>query len=129
VRGAATGCARCARGQITAAQWHSVEDFRDDLARADGARLEANEAGIRVAVSPGRYGPTERQIDALTRVRGAVQAVGLAPLGGVLSWVVISGGTISDYAEAKGVRKQRACEMLDACLDHLAEFYTHAGRR
>jgi hypothetical protein len=74
-----------------------------------------------------RAGPTERQIDVLTRVRGALQTVGLA-LGGVLSWVVISRGTISNYAEVKQVRKQRACEMLDACLDRLADFYSRGGR-
>jgi hypothetical protein len=35
--------------------------------------------------------------------------------------VVISGGTISDFAEVKQVRKQLACEMPDACLDRLVE--------
>jgi hypothetical protein len=47
---------------------------------------------------------------------------------GVLSWVVISGGTISDYAEVKQVRKQRACEMLNACLDWLADFYSYGKK-
>jgi hypothetical protein len=48
--------------------------------------------------------------------------------GGVLSWVVISRGTISDYAEMKQVRKQRACEMLDACLDRPADYYSRRGK-
>jgi hypothetical protein len=42
--------------------------------------------------------------------------------------VVIGGGMISDYAEVKQVRKLRACEMLDACRDRLADFYSRAGR-
>jgi hypothetical protein len=59
----------------------------------------------------------------MARVRGALQAVSLA-LGGLLSCVVISGGTISDCAQVKQMRKQRACEMLDTCLDRLADFYS-----
>jgi hypothetical protein len=46
----------------------------------------------------------------------------------MLLWVVISGGTISDYAEVKQVRKQRACEMLDARLDRLADFYSRGKK-
>jgi hypothetical protein len=45
----------------------------------------------------------------------------------VLLWTVISGGAISDYAEVKQARKQRACEMLGACPDRLADYYSRAG--
>jgi hypothetical protein len=42
--------------------------------------------------------------------------------------VVIGGGMISDYAEVQQVRKQRACEMLDAWRDRLADYYSRGGR-
>jgi hypothetical protein len=71
-RAARDACAR----HISYAQWHAAEAFRNDLAAAGGARLEANEAGIWVAASIGRYGPTERQIDALGRVRGRCRRLG-----------------------------------------------------
>jgi hypothetical protein len=111
------------RKQITDAQWTGAERFRDDLAVSQGARIQADQAGIRVVFSASRYGPTERQLDAQARVRGAWQATGLA-LAGVVSWVIVSGASVSDYAQAKAMRKQRACDMLDAALDRLAVFYS-----
>jgi hypothetical protein len=118
----ATGWVRCEGGRRSPPRSGTRRKSSATICRGS-ARLNANETGIRVAAASGRYGPTERQIAALSRARGAMQAVGLA-LGGVLSWVVISGATISDYAEVKHVRKQRACEMLKACLDRLADFYS-----
>lgn len=110
------------RGHLTDAEWTAAERFRDDLAFAAGARGSGGRG------SSGSYGPGKLQIDAQTRVNGALRAVGLV-LGGVLSWVVISHGTIDGYATCKRIRLARASEMLHAALDRLAVFYSSAGKR
>lgn len=107
------------RGQITGAQWNGADKYRTDLAIASGAS-DRTPGGARG--NPG-YGPTERQLDAQTRVRGATQAVGLIHAG-ITSWVIVSGGTIAGYAEGKRIGKETASLWLYAALDRLADFYS-----
>lgn len=110
------------RRRITDAHWHAAEAFRSDLAVASGARPPRAAVRVQGAGEAG-YGPTERQVDATTRARGAHQAVGLIHAG-VLSWVVISGGSLRDYETCKGIRHGRGTDMLVAALDRLADYYS-----
>ncbi len=110
-----------AKGLIDGAEWHAATRFRDDLELASGARPnQGDNGGVRSTAR--HYEPGIAQIDAQTRVTGAWQAVGLV-LTGVVSWVIVSRGTLSDYAECKGVRKERACQMLSTGLARLVVFY------
>lgn len=109
------------RGTVTLAQWRAAEAFRDDLALAAGARLGApNLTGVRSA--DGAAGPAAAQLDAQWRVREAWRAIGLTR-SGVVSWCVVSYGTLDGYARAKRVRRQTAGDMLQAALDDLDRFY------
>ena len=109
------------RGQIDGAQWTAAERYRDDLEVASGARPGTDNAGVRSTSR--HYEPTALQIDAQTRVTGATLAVGLI-LNNVLVWVVVSRGTVADYAGCRGIGERRAGEMLRTALDHLVGFYT-----
>ncbi|WP_424139380.1 hypothetical protein [Roseomonas chloroacetimidivorans] len=65
----------------------------------------------------------DHQRQAMRRAQDAWQkAIGLIA-SGVVSWVVISNGTLDDYASCKGMRRQTAAETLGDALDRLADFY------
>lgn len=108
-------------------QFIAAERFRDDCAKAGGARAEAGEASVRLAFDPGRYGPSDAQIDAQARARAAWQAMGLVATG-VVSWVVLGNGSLATYEQAKGGKKGRASMILGAALDRLVAHYDAADR-
>lgn len=110
------------RKSITVQQWDAAERFRNDLATAAGARVIAEKAGVRVAFDATRYGPTEYQIDAQARVRAAWRHVGLIA-SGVVSWVVVSGGSVGDYDAATRRRGRSGTAMLIGALNRLAAYY------
>lgn len=115
------------RGTISFSQWEAAERLRADLEFSAGAReSQTDSAGIRSNVIS--YGPTSLQLDAIRRVRDATQAVGLR-LAGILSWVVISGGTLEGYASAKSVAHETAKSMMVGALDKLADFYSAQRER
>ena len=110
-----------ARHVITAAEWEAVERFRDDLAIASGSGhgVTIETAGIRG--TPG-YGPTERQVDAVTRVRAAFEGVGLL-LAPMLLWCIVAGVSGREYARMRRVPRGRALVMLHDTLEKLAAVY------
>ncbi len=66
--------------------------------------------------APGQWAAQQRIQRAWTGAIGLVA-------GGVFVWVVISRGTLTDYAACKGIRKADAGRTLRDALGRLAGFY------
>ena len=111
------------RGQLSDSQMAAAEAFRDDMAVAAGARMGLPGDGMAVRSRRRDYTPSSRQIDALTRCKAAWAAVG--PIHQpIVSWVVVSWGTLGGYAMCRHMRPSRATEQMLKALDLLADFYT-----
>jgi len=67
--------------------------------------------------------PQERALSAAEWHRRGVQAMGLAASEGVVNWVVIRGGTLSDYDAVRRWREGRGRAELLAALDRLSVAY------
>jgi len=116
------------RGSLDRAQFAAFARFRDDLSRADGARAHDDDSGVRAAFSAASYGPGDAQLDASARVAGAWQAMGLIAAG-VVSWVVVSAGSVRDYETCKRQRNGSGAAMLRAAADRLIAYYDRRPER
>lgn len=123
-------------GAIEYRLYVAADEFREDLERADGVRDQAEalaRALSRLATGlpappplhPHSYSHegVPGQWTSQQRVQKAwQQAIGLVAAG-VVHWVVISRGTLTDYATCKGVRRSAAAATLKSALGRLADFY------
>jgi hypothetical protein len=113
----------------------AADSFREDLERAEGGR-DMGEALARALSRAATETPSPTpspwqrsnhmapgQWSAQRRVQRAWrEAIGLVA-SGVFHWVVISCGTLTDYALCKGIRRSTAAETLKDALERLADFY------
>lgn len=107
----------------------AAERFRRDIERAKGAS-PPSQLRPRIARGNGDSPEPGRALIAQHRVAEAHQAVGLL-YAGIMSWCVIpkdsahghTFGTLDGYAECKGMRRQRAADMLRDALSRLADHY------
>lgn len=109
------------RGNVTVAQWDAAEKYRNDLSRASGA--SDAEAGMKVTGSAHSYGPTERQIDAQTRINAANRRITLPLQKSAALQIVIGGQSIAAFAKAERIGEKRASQALNVVLDNLTDFY------
>lgn len=112
-------------GEVTERHVRSANRLRDDYE----AHLGAN-SGRAPRVSGGGSGwePADYQIDAISRVSAAFNAVGPS-MWHVLMPVVIHGWTVGRLAEARGSSAHRVQGYLVAALDRLADHYEPAVQR
>lgn len=78
---------------------------------------------MRVRVRGRTFEPTTAQVDAITRCKEAWAAVGPVHQP-VLSWVVVSWGTLGGYAQCRRMRDGRAKALMLGALERLAVFYS-----
>jgi hypothetical protein len=113
----------------------AADSFREDLERAEGgkdmgealARALSRAATETPSPAPSPWQRSNHmapgQWTAQRRVQRAWrEAIGLVA-SGVFHWVVVSCGTLKDYADCKGIRRSAAMETLKDALDRLADFY------
>lgn len=106
---------------ITREQYIAGERFRRDLELSTGAKEASAGTGVRVS-GGGDYEPSMTQLDAQTRVRLALQAIGMIASAVVL-WVVDRRGTLEGYAEEYRIRRQRVSDLWRAGMDRLVAHY------
>lgn len=107
-------------GTISREQYEAAARYERDYTIAQGGSAEPLGVFVDRSVGPGGMGVA--RIDAQTRYRKANQAVGLV-LSPVLSWCVLSTGTVTGYAQTRNWPVHRAVGYLCAALDRLAEHY------
>lgn len=107
--------------EVTAEHVRAAARLRNDYETANGAQCTAAELRITSGAAGGKN-PADVQLDAIARLRGAIQAVGPS-LYGVLAPVVIHGWTVGRLAEARGSSAHRVTGYLVAALDRLADHY------
>lgn len=105
--------------QISDRQWIAAEAFRDDVALADGARVnQVESAGVRSAMS-NRNWPSDTQLDALQRVFDTL--AGFKPRERrILIGCLIEHRPLRDLARSEAIRDSTASEVLQAVLNQLA---------
>jgi hypothetical protein len=110
------------RKHISIREWHAVCQLRDDIDFAGGARLDRyDNGGIRTPFS-GNAWPDEHQLDAMRRVRALW--VSLPPESLPLTfWMVMAGGTLTEYARLVRVRTSDITEQFAATLVLILDFY------
>ncbi|MFH5949366.1 hypothetical protein [Roseomonas xinghualingensis] len=122
-------------GAIDYRLYVAADSFREDLERSEGGR-DMGEALARALSRAATDTPSPApapwlrsnhmapgQWSAQRRVQRAWrEAIGIIA-GGVFSWVVISCGTLTDYATCKGIPRADATQTLKDALARLADFY------
>ena len=88
------------RGMITKALHAAAKRFRDDYYTGQAGRLGAREAYLR-----------------------ASRSIGTTTMP-VVAWTVLSHGTLSGWAECRGISKEKAAGQLILALDKLAKHYS-----
>jgi len=106
--------------EVTQQHLQAAERLRDDYEIGEGINLGKG--------SGGESGPLDVQIDARTRYRAAVQAVG-PRLCTVLLPVVLSAWTVKQWAEDRGMSETKATGYLIAALDRLQDHYNPVVRK
>ena len=99
---------------------HAVERLKDDFEIGEGVSLGKGGGGD--------IGPLDAQLDARTRYRAAVRAVGPS-LCGILLPVALSGWTVKQWAAARGMSENKAAGYMIAALDRLQDHYTPGVRK
>jgi len=110
------------RGHLSRAQWQTVERFRDDLDLADGARIGPGEVTYLWHPSGGVLTPSDRQLDAVERVRGALAAAGLAAIA-IINFLIVEGRTLTEFCAVQRIGDRRAAEMLKTAIDKIDVYY------
>jgi len=106
--------------EITQQHLQAAERLRDDYEIGEGVNLGKG--------SGGETGPLDVQIDARTRYRAAVAAVGPS-LCAILLPVVLSAWTVKQWAEDRGMSETKASGYLTAALDRLQDHYNPVVRK
>lgn len=111
----------------------AAERFRLDLERAAAYRVPS-QLRPRITVAQMTHTTTGREppstLMAKERVYRAWQAIGITH-SGIISWCVVpkpashghTFGTLDGYAECRGIRRQRASDLLVEALSRLADHY------
>jgi len=106
--------------EVTQQHLQAAERLRDDYEISEGVNLGKG--------SGGEAGPMDVQIDARTRYRAAVAAVGPS-LCAILLPVVLSAWTVKQWAEDRGMSETKASGYLIAALDRLQDHYNPVVRK
>jgi len=106
--------------EVTPQHLQAAERLRDDYEIGEGVNLGKG--------SGGEAGPMDVQIDARTRYRSAVAAVGPS-LCAILLPVVLSAWTVKQWAEDRGMSETKASGYLIAALDRLQDHYNPVVRK
>jgi len=106
--------------EVTQQHLQAAERLRDDYEISEGVNLGKG--------SGGDAGPLDVQLDARTRYRTAVTAVGPS-LCAVLLPVVLSAWTVKEWAEDRGMSETKAAGYLIAALDRLQDHYNPVVRK
>lgn len=117
------------KGTLSDAAMAAALAFRDDWELSQGARdgIAAQPPGVRADGFSGAC-PTQVALDAMARVRAALEAVGKT--GSVcLSLAVARGATLAQLALTLGHREQAASGYFAGVLDRLADHYSLGKRR
>jgi hypothetical protein len=112
-----------ARGRINRHQYQAAMRFVDDMAIAVGQSPADSLSRLgRCRGSGERSDPSQRVLDALTRVRRVVELLQLRR-DGVFWWVVVWNGGVRQYDERYGLRFGTAAKWLRDALDALDRHY------
>ena len=106
--------------EVTPQHLRAAERLRDDYEIGEGVNLGKGGGG--------EAGPLDVQLDARTRYRSAVAAVGPS-LCAILLPVVLSAWTVKQWAEDRGMSETKAAGYLIAALDRLRDHYDPVVRK
>ena len=110
------------RGTLTLDHLAAGLKLREDFELSEGVRIGATPLVVRVSNPVG--GATQVQLDALTRYRNAIRAVGQTQSGIVIA-VVLENRTVTTWAEKRAMSITRATGYLEGAMDRLFDHYKH----
>lgn len=96
--------------------------LRADCEAADGARESADNASVRAAFDAARYGPTDKQLDAIARKAAALQAMGKA-VARVVSALILGCMSAKQFEAEERLRHGTGSLLLKEALDRLVTHY------